>query len=586
MDTHGRGWTDDEDPADQWVFDPGTGNYEMRPAPPAARPDSVTSPPAATPSAGPSAATRTDSPRRRGPAAPEVPGQRGRRRAGGGAGPGRAGGTPPGRRKRRAEKSGKQKALLWTGGVMAFVLVGGSVGAYLVYDHFFGNIDTLPDDGAGTGGFSPDRAINVLLIGTDKRTGAGNEGYGDRNSPGHADTTILLHVSKDRTNTTALSIPRDLVTDIPDCPTTQADGTQKVIPGTPNKRFNESLGQFGRTPSCTMRTVTEMTGIRIDHFMVADFNAIKTLTTAVDGVTVCLAKDVDDPDSKLKLSEGEHTIQGEQALAFVRTRKSFGNSGDLDRIKTQQQFMSSLMRKMKSDDTLTDPKKLWNLAEAATEALTVDSTLKDVGKLRALAMELNKVDLKNISFATVPVTDNPAETVRATVVLHRTKAPQLFSMIREDVSLTEVKKKEKSRKAAEEAARLKGPKADPSQVRVKVLNGGAKGGSAQTVLNWLQNDQLITKSDNGGNAPENVAKTQLVYAPSQADQARLLAEVMGLPASALKPTAEDAAAGAEPEPMALTLGPDFQEPGVPLAAPTEVPKDIPKVEADKTVCAE
>ncbi len=74
-----------------------------------------------------------------------------------------------------------------------------------------------------------------------------------------------------------------------------------------------------------------------------------------------------DPDSHLKLPAGKSWVQGEQALAFVRTRHSFGNHGDLDRIKVQQQFLGSLMRKMSSSDTLTNPSKLMDLAEAATK---------------------------------------------------------------------------------------------------------------------------------------------------------------------------------------------------------------------------
>ncbi|MBR7679179.1 LCP family protein, partial [Streptomyces daliensis] len=103
--------------------------------------------------------------------------------------------------------------------------------------------------------FSKDEAFNILVLGTDKRTGSGNDGYGDAGSVGHADTTILLHVSKDRTNATALSIPRDLIVDIPDCPTKLEDGTEKVIPGLQGARFNRSLGEGGRDPGCTMRTV-------------------------------------------------------------------------------------------------------------------------------------------------------------------------------------------------------------------------------------------------------------------------------------------------------------------------------------------
>ena len=199
---------------------------------------------------------------------------------------------------------------MWTGGVLAFVLVGVSTAAYAYYRHLNGNITTIEVAGTSDKGFEQDKPINILVIGTDKRIGTGNEGYGDTGSVGHADTTFLFHVSKDRTNATALSIPRDLITDIPDCTTKHADGTSKDIPGTSQTRFNTSLGQDGRDPGCTMRTVKEITGLTVDHFMMADFNAVKTLTTAVGGVDVCVAKAVDDPESHLKLGEGKTCDRG------------------------------------------------------------------------------------------------------------------------------------------------------------------------------------------------------------------------------------------------------------------------------------
>lgn len=475
-----------------------------------------------------------------------------------------------------------KKAVLWTGGVMAFVLVAGAVGAYLYIDHLNDNITSVSDDGASTGGFEKDKAINILLIGTDKRTGAGNGSYGDAGSAGHADTTILLHVSKDRSNATALSIPRDLIVDIPDCPTEQEDGTTKVIPGKTGERFNTSLGQEGRTPSCTARTVTELTGIKPDNFMVADFNAVKTLTTAVGGVEVCLAKDIDDPDSHLKLGEGKHVVEGEQALAFVRTRHSVGLGGDLSRIGLQQQFLSALMRKLKSNDTLTSPTKMIKLAEAGTKALTVDSQLDSIDKLRDLGLELGKLNTKNLTFTTVPVIDNPAEKVKVTVVLNPTTAPQVFDAIRNDVSFTAVKQ-QKQKEAAAVAARLKGTKADPSEVRVQVMNGGAPAGSAQETLTWLQTEEGVEKSENAGNATATLAKTTLEYAPDQADQARRLAAIMGLSGSALKPGESVTNSQGLPM-MTLTLGKDFKGAGVSLTAPTKAP-DVEKSTADKVECA-
>ncbi|MER5255275.1 MULTISPECIES: LCP family protein [unclassified Streptomyces] len=575
MDAQGRGRAENIDPADQWVLNPNTGDYELRLSPSAGQ--SAVPGPRRSPRSTSRQGTRGRDGRRdeRRDEQRDVPPQR-RRRA---PQPEAAGG----RRKQKPKKAKGKKIAMWTGGTLAFVLVAAGVSGYLYYQHLNDNINSIADDGASTGGFSKDRAINILVMGTDKRSGKGNEKYGDKGSLGHADTTILLHVSKDRTNATALSIPRDMITDIPDCPTTMEDGSKKTIPGSKGVRFNESLGQNERTPSCTMRTVTEITGIVPDHFMVADFNAVKTLSSAVGGVDVCLAKDIDDPDSHLKLSAGKHNIEGEEALAFVRTRHSVGTGGDLSRIELQQQFLSSLMRKLKSNDTLTSPSKMIKLAEAGTKALTVDSTIADIMKLRDLGMELGKFDMKNLSFATVPVVDNPAEEVHTTVVVNEAKADPLFAMMRADESLTAVKKKEKKEKAAV-AARLKGSKSAASEVRVNIYNGSGKTGAAQATLTYLQNTEGMSKASQLGNAPSDLKKTTLEYAPDQADQARRLADVMGLSGSAMKPGKSEKNSQGLPA-IKLTLGSDFKGAGVPISTPSKAPEGIQKVEADKTVCA-
>ncbi len=617
MDAQGRGRSDDIDPADQWVLNPDTGDYELRLGPSAGQsPQSPQSPmPSPRRGAGDGGGRRA-----RGAGQPEDdrpdsgwPDAREGSRAGQravGADAGRAGGRraagrgapqddqdttrlpgqrrrrpqdpPPGagRRRQKPRKSKTKKVLLWTGGVMAFVLVGTSTAAYLYYRHLDNNIHTTDIGKVGDKGFSKDEAFNILLIGTDKRTGKGNGGYGDKGSIGHADTNILLHVSKDRTNATALSIPRDLITDIPDCPTVQPDGSTKTITGTQSVRFNTSLGQDGRDPGCTMLTVDQIVGVHVNHFMMADFNAVKTLSTAVGGVDICVGKDINDAESHLKLSAGHHTVQGEQALAFVRTRHSFGNEGDLDRIKVQQQFMSALMRKMSSSDTLTSPSKLTSLAETATKSLTVDTGIGHISTLKDVALELKKVNPKNITFATLPVLDNPDH---ATVHIWNDQADPLLAMIRNDVSLTEVKKQKSQEKSAE-AARLKGPKAAPSAVRVNIYNGGAPPGSAQETLAWLQNIEGVPKSSQLGNAPDTLKKTTLEYSPDQADQARELADLMGLPASAMKPGKSETNDQGLPA-VVLTLGQDFKEAGQPIAPPTKAPDQVQQVHADKTVCS-
>lgn len=506
--------------------------------------------------------------------------RQGGRRAGGSQEASAAAENGAGRRKRKAPKGRRKKALLWTGGVMAFLLVGVSAGGYMLYRHFNGNLSTVDiGDRGNKDVVTANAPLNILVIGTDKRTGEGNEGYGDKGSAGHADTNILFHVSKDRTNATALSIPRDLMTDIPDCKAKQEDGSEKSIPGTEYVRFNTSLGQEGRDPGCTMDTVKQITGLTVDHFMMVDFNAVKELSTAVGGVKICLAHPVKDPDSHLDLPAGERKIQGEQALAFVRTRHSFGNKSDLDRIKIQQQFIGSMIRQMKSDDTLTSPTKLFKLADSATRALTVDSAIGSVPKLTSLAKELTKIDTKNITFVTLPVIDNPNEPTPVTVVLDPVKAPQLLSMMQEDTSLTEVAAQKEAAKTKQDAL-LKGTKAAAADVRVDVYNGGEVPGGAQQTVTWLQNDKGVLKSTNKANAPAKIAKTTLTYAPNQADQARALAAMMGLPASAMKPGTTDAVGL---QAMVLTLGADFKGAGTPITGPTKI--DIPKASADKAECA-
>ncbi|MFB7559396.1 LCP family protein [Streptomyces brevispora] len=587
MDAQSRGRAEDIDPADQWVLNPDTGDYELRlnqsGGDSGGRSD--TSAPRASRRRG---AVREDGGERRGAPAEgprrsrEVPRQGGRRSGRGPRGQEPSGPVEnrAGRRKRKASTPRRKKALIWTGGVMAFLLVGVSVGGYALYQHFNGNLNSVDIGDVGNKDVVTANApLNILVIGTDKRTGKGNEGYGDAGSVGHADTNILFHVSKDRTNATAMSIPRDLITNIPDCTTRQSDGSEKAIPGADHVRFNTSLGQDDRDPGCTMETVKELTGLEVDHFMMVDFNAVKTLSTAVGGVKICLDHAVNDSKSHLNLPAGDNTIQGEDALAYVRTRHAYANESDLDRIKGQQQFVGSMIRQIKSDDTLTSPTKLFKLANAATKALTVDQAIASVPKLTSLAKELTKIDTKNITFVTMPVIDNPEEKTPVTVVPHPTQAEQLFSMMRDDTSLTEVAVQKKKAKSKQDAL-LKGTKAAAADVRVDVYNGGKIPGAAQQTVTWLQNNKGVLKSTNKANAPAKTARTTLEYAPNQADQARALAGMMGLPGSAMKQGTEDAEGL---QAMVLTLGADFKGAGTSITGPAKI--DIPKSSADKAGCS-
>ncbi|AKH82742.1 LytR family transcriptional regulator [Streptomyces sp. CNQ-509] len=504
---------------------------------------------------------------------PRLPSQRRRGAAGGSGGAGGSGPDgdgPRSRRRPKPRKSKKKKALIWVAGGLAVVLFAVGTAAFLIYRKLNGNIDKVEVAGEDHAAVI-DGPVNILVMGTDKRTGKGNDGYGDMNSPGHADTTLLFHVSEDRTNATAMSIPRDMITDIPDCKTKQEDGSWKTIPGTYETKFNESLGQFGRDPGCTWKTVEQLTGLDVNHFILADFNAVKDLSSAVGGVEVCLAEDINDPKSKLNLPAGRHTVEGEEALAFVRTRYSVGFGSDLSRIELQQQFLSSLIRKMKSGGSLSNPKKMYDLADAATKALTVDSGIGSAKKLMDLANDLKKVPQDDITFATLPVLDNPEDD--ATVLMDEAKAKPLFKLLAADKPFDGAKKGKKDKPVK---------KSEPGEVRVDVVNGGGESGMASATAGWLL-DEGAGYAAEAGNTPDLQPETRLEYGPDQAEQAARLADMMGLPKSAMKKTGENAGAGGT---MTLTLGEDFAAPGTPVEAPDKAPDGVQNVKAgDKNVCA-
>ncbi len=550
------------DPADQWVLDPETGEFRLdldagRPAPAARSRSAAPRPPGArrTPAADAAAAPAGGGRRARGATA--VPGGRAARRKG--------------------RSSRGRRVLKWTAGSLGLVLVAGCGGAYYVYQHFNNNISSVKVE-VGEESERPQAtdALNILVIGTDSRVGLGRE-YGDEGSAGHADTTLLFHISKDRSNATVLSIPRDLMVTVPDC-----KAGDKSIPGEARAMFNTSLGQDGRDPGCTWKTVEKLTGVRINHFMMVNFEAVKTLSTAVGGVEVCASTDINDPYSHLKMTAGRHVVQGEEALAFVRTRHAVGLGGDLTRIPLQQQFISSMIRKMKSSDTLTNPAKLWDLADAATKALTVDDGIGSVNKLKDLALDISRIDTKNITFTTVPVIDDPVDNNR--LALKPNDAQQLFAMIAADRSLTDVPQQgtAPAEPAAPASSAPAAPQVDAAGVKVTVRNGSGTSGQAGKAAAALQ-DKGFALAVAGNNA-DAAATTAVTYPAGHEDEAQAVAAALGLPATAVQPGSR---LGAK-DGVVVVLGKDFTAAGggAASAPPTEAPKDIQRVQADDTnVCA-
>ncbi len=276
-----------------------------------------------------------------------------------------------------------------------------------------------------------DGPLDILLLGTDTRAGA-NGVYGGAEftaGKGHSDVMMLLHIAADRQRVTVVSFPRDTLVPLPQCTDPQ---TKKVYPAQDLAMLNYALTYGG--PGCTVAAVNKLTGLNIDHFMMADFTAVKEISKAVGGVSVCVNSAVNDPLSGLKLPAGVSTVEGDQALAFLRTRHGFGNGGDIGRIRAQQSFMASLTRKIKSEQTLTDLPKMYRIADSMTKNLTVDRGLSNIPTLLAVGKQLNDAQLANIAFVTMPTKVYEPDPNRLEV--DQSKAEKLFSILRQDGDVT------------------------------------------------------------------------------------------------------------------------------------------------------
>jgi len=341
-------------------------------------------------------------------------------------GPG-AGASPTGRGAVRR----RRRRWVWGVGLgVSLTLVGAAAAGWAVYMKLEGNI--TPDDAtaAELARFEKDRptalvkdALNVLLIGSDSRAGAENGRYGHDPGTERSDTVILLHLSAGRRSATAVSIPRDLMVDVPDC--RRRDGSRSAPMFT---QFNAAFEVGG--PACTIRTVEKLTDVRVDHHVVVDFEGFKDMVDAVDGVEVCLNEPIDDKDAHLRLPAGRVTLDGEQALGYVRARKTLGDGSDTGRIERQQRFLGTLVSKVRSNEILLNPVKLYPVLDAATSSLTTDPELASLRGLYELVRGLRDIPTEGVQFLTVPRESYAGDVNRDQ--LAQPAAGKLFERLRKD----------------------------------------------------------------------------------------------------------------------------------------------------------
>ncbi|MFI8949245.1 LCP family protein [Streptomyces sp. NPDC053750] len=348
-------------------------------------------------------------------------------------------GTGTGGGGRMAVRGGRSRGIRAAGLALVGALLLGAAAAGWAYWQLNGNIKSVDID-AALGDDRPARpvtvpaaspsaspvpagALNILVLGSDSRGGEENRELGGGDSEGaRSDTAMVVHLDAGRTTATVVSIPRDTLVDRPSCPLPSGGSTRAAS----NAMFNTAYALGG--PVCAVKTVEALTGVRMDHYVEIDFSGFADLVDALGGVTVTTDVDIDDDKSHLHLDAGTHHLDGTEALGLARTRYGLAGGSDLARIELQQKLVKALLEQISATDLLTDPARLYQVADAATGSLTTDTGLDSLGELTGLARSLGGLSADDVRTVTMPVVPAPWDTNR--VVPHQLDAADLWESLR------------------------------------------------------------------------------------------------------------------------------------------------------------
>lgn len=417
-------------------------------------------------------------------------------------------------------------------GIFILALSGMSYGAIQAIDKLGSNIHAIDTSELDTSSSRPKTVVqtdtsstNLLIMGSDSRSGKGNGGYGYVAGQ-RSDTTLLVHLYKGRKSALVVSIPRDSYVTIPKCKTASG-GT--IGPWT--TKFNAAFSIGG--PVCTIKTIESLTGIRINNFVVVDFNAFKTVVNTLGGVRVCFTTPVYDPvvpgigGSGLNLPAGYSTLNGQQALAFVRARESLGDGSDLGRITRQQEFVSSMIRSIEAKGLISNPTLFYSTASQLTKAVTTSTEFANIHNIENFALSLTGLSSKRIKLVATPY-----QLIGDGNVHWTAKTEQLWAAIRNDQPWPPEPSPTASGASSSPTTRVS-PSVTPSpspstslitppkNIHVQVLNGTEKTGLARNVATQLK--ALGFNVVGVSSSSKKVTATEIHYNPSYLESARTVA---------------------------------------------------------------
>lgn len=468
---------------------------------------------------------------------------------------GRGGGRGPhyGQERERSGRSGGTRVAIaartLAGLVTLAVLAASGWGWYLgrVADASVNRTDAIPT--AGNEGIGNGAAMNLLLVGNDSRASATPDQLEQLNTTEtggiNTDTMILVHVPADGSKASFVSFPRDSYVE---------------IPGYGMDKLNAAYGygyQYEAGEGATdaerqaagaqllIRTISSLTGLQIDHYAEVDLLGFFNLSSVIGGVEVNLCAPVRDANSGVDLPAGVQTIQGEQALAFVRQRYGLPR-GDFDRIIRQQAFIGGMVRKLLNDNVLFDLGKQRQLVEAVANSLTVDRSLDLLG----LAGQLQSVTAGTIDFQTIPYVGD-AEDDQGRYIL-RLEDDQTLKRFFANLSAEPQPPAAPTETAAPETVA-------PAQVTVNVYNGSGVSGLAAATSTELQGQGFVVASTGNADNAQYTA-TEIRYAPGDQALANTLAAAIP---GATTAEAEELTAGV----VDLVLGSNFNGVGQAVTTP-------------------
>ncbi|MTB10021.1 MAG: hypothetical protein F2932_04785, partial [Actinobacteria bacterium] len=285
------------------------------------------------------------------------------------------------------------------------------LGFYLVLGfHAASSLDKVP--AAANVAMADTAGTNWLLVGSDSREGLTKAERkqlhtGKDEGSQRTDTIMLIHID-DSGKPTLVSLPRDSYITIP--AHIALDGSS--VEDRKNK-INTAYGKGGAP--LVVETVERNTGLHVDHYMEVGFKGIRDITDAVGGVNMCVPTDVTDENSGLSLLKGCQELDGRNALAYVRMRYA-DPKGDLGRVERQQQFLSSVMKKVATPAVILNPISMWKLVDAGTSSVNVGDS-DSIRNIADLALAMRGLSNGKGTLTTVPVSDPDATTAAGSSVL-------------------------------------------------------------------------------------------------------------------------------------------------------------------------